>query len=232
MKDKKSFILYADLIHTVVKMPKDKAGELFVTILKYVNDENPVVDDMLVDLTFEPIKQQLKRDLKYWEQVKVNRSNAGKAGGIKSGEIRSKTKQNEANVLLLQNSKQDEANASKTKQSEANEAVNVNGIVNVTVNEKKNTAPPPKPFEKEQPKSHAEYLDMLFSVPETEILSAISFQLNPRRPIDKAEGMQFNAHLTTSGKVHLTYTDYREHFRNWISKQPAPAKKPKKEEYL
>jgi len=113
--EKKSFILYADIIHTVKKLPKDKAGELFLTILQYVNDEDPSVNDVLVDLVFEPIKQQLKRDLKHWEGVKVTRSEAGKLGGLKSGETRRK-KSLEAN----------EANASNAKQNEANEAVNVN----------------------------------------------------------------------------------------------------------
>jgi hypothetical protein len=80
-QDKKGFILYADLIHTVEKMPKDKAGELLLTILRYVNDKDPVVDDIVVDLVFEPIKQQLKRDLKKYE-VRAERSrNNGKLGG-------------------------------------------------------------------------------------------------------------------------------------------------------
>lgn len=48
-KDKKSFILYADLIHTV-KLPDDKAGTLFKHLLKYVNDENPITDDLMFKL--------------------------------------------------------------------------------------------------------------------------------------------------------------------------------------
>jgi hypothetical protein len=78
---KKSFILYADLIHTVKKMPPDQAGKLFMTILEYVNDMNPVLPetDLLVDLVFEPIKQQLKRDLTAWDEVREKRSDAGKA---------------------------------------------------------------------------------------------------------------------------------------------------------
>ena len=78
--NKKSFILYCDLIHTVSKMPDDKAGELFKHILKYVNDENPVTDDLIIQLTFEPIKQQLKRDLSAWNSEREQRSLAGKKG--------------------------------------------------------------------------------------------------------------------------------------------------------
>lgn len=79
-EDKKSFVLYADLIHTIRKMPKDKAGELFLHILEYVNDLNPETDDLIIQLTFEPIKQQLKRDLIKWDQEKIQRSEAGKKG--------------------------------------------------------------------------------------------------------------------------------------------------------
>ena len=36
--NKKGFMLYADLIHTIEKMPDEKAGQLFKTVLEYVND--------------------------------------------------------------------------------------------------------------------------------------------------------------------------------------------------
>src|SRR6187399_280332 len=78
---KKSFVLYSDIIHTVRKLPNNKAGELFKLILSYVNDENPTTKDLAVDLVFEPIKQQLKRDLKQWEETREKRSEAGKLGG-------------------------------------------------------------------------------------------------------------------------------------------------------
>ena len=66
-KDKKSFLLYCDLIHTVNKLSDEQAGKLLKHILSYVNNENPVANDVIIDLVFEPIKQQLKRDLKKYE---------------------------------------------------------------------------------------------------------------------------------------------------------------------
>lgn len=124
-EDKSSFVLYSDLIHTVSKLSDEQAGKLFKTILSYVNDENPVPDDVIVDLVFEPIKQKLKRDLKKWEGTRESRSETGRLGGIKSGEARRrKAEQNEAN----------EANGSTSKQNEANEAVSVSVSVNVTDN--------------------------------------------------------------------------------------------------
>jgi hypothetical protein len=82
-EDKKGFLLYADLIHTIEKMPNDKAGLLFKHILNYVNDLNPVTDDLIVELTFEPIKQQLKRDLLKYKETKIDKSNGGKLGNLK-----------------------------------------------------------------------------------------------------------------------------------------------------
>ena len=80
---KKSFLLYCDLIHTVRKMPKEKAGELLLHILEYVNDNNPEIEDLLLQLVFEPIKQQLKRDLNKWELEINKKSNSGKLGNLK-----------------------------------------------------------------------------------------------------------------------------------------------------
>lgn len=77
-ENKKSFLLYCDLIHTVSKMPKDKAGELFIHILEYVNDKNPVTDDLIIQLTFEPIKQSLKRDLQKYESIRNRNSENAK----------------------------------------------------------------------------------------------------------------------------------------------------------
>jgi hypothetical protein len=79
--------------------------------MRYVNDQNPVTDNPLVDIAFEPIKQQLKRDLVKFEDVKGKRSEAGKAGAIKRW--------------------QDIANANKGIQTIANIAVNDNDNVNV-----------------------------------------------------------------------------------------------------
>lgn len=74
-QDKKSFILYCDLIHTVEKMPLEKSGELFMHILRYVNDQNPVTEDLIINLTFEPIKQQLKRDLIKYQSIREKNKN-------------------------------------------------------------------------------------------------------------------------------------------------------------
>jgi len=118
--NKKSFILYADIKTTVDKLNNEYAGKLFKHILAYVNDENPETDDLLLEIAFEPIKRQFKRDLQKWEQIKSKRSEAGKLGGRPK-------KQKETN----------KANAFFEKQTKAKKAVSVNVNVNdnVSVND-------------------------------------------------------------------------------------------------
>ena len=77
-KDKKGFILYSDLIHTINKLSDEQAGKLFKHILEYVNDNNPE-SDQFTEVVFEPIKQTLKRDLQKYEGIcKRNSENARK----------------------------------------------------------------------------------------------------------------------------------------------------------
>jgi hypothetical protein len=82
-KDKKSFILYVDQKDLFNKLPDEIAGKLIKHIYSYVSDENPKSDDLIVEIAFEPIKQQLKRDLKLFEEKRVKRSEAGLAGANK-----------------------------------------------------------------------------------------------------------------------------------------------------
>ena len=77
-ENKKGFVLYADLIHTVELMTNAEAGNLFKHILRYVNDLNPETNDITIRLVVEPIKQQLKRDLKKYEAKVTQCSEAGK----------------------------------------------------------------------------------------------------------------------------------------------------------
>lgn len=110
-EEKKGFILYSDIIHTIEKLTDEQAGVLFKHILKYVNDENPECEDLITEIAFEPIKQSLKRDLLKWDDKKQKRSEAGIAGATKRW--------------------QNIANDSKRIKPIANIAVSVNDNVNV-----------------------------------------------------------------------------------------------------
>ena len=80
MEDKRGFILYVDIKTMVDKLPDEYAGKLFKHVLAYVNDENPQTDDLILQIAFEPIKQQLKRDLQKWNDKINKRTEAGKMG--------------------------------------------------------------------------------------------------------------------------------------------------------
>ena len=80
-KDKKSFLLYCDQQGVFNKLPDEIAGKLIKHIFAYVNDENPPCDDLLLSIAFEPIKTQLKRDLRKYEvYIEKQKENVAKGG--------------------------------------------------------------------------------------------------------------------------------------------------------
>lgn len=183
---KRSFVLYTDLITTVSKLPDQKAGKLFKTILEYVNDMNPEVNDLLLQVAFEPIKQQLKRDLVQWEQQLEKRANAGKLGGIASGQKRrSKTKQNEAKRTI----------ASK---NEANEADNVTVNVNVT-----DTV-----IEREASLT-------IWTIEHCLTVAMNDDRWVRANKVTKSDLEEFNRMLEKRGVYEKNGMDYKKHFANW-----------------
>jgi predicted N-acyltransferase len=121
-ENKKSFVLYTDSQGLVNQLPDEIAGRLFKHIYSYVNDENPISNELLLNIAFEPIKMQLKRDLKRWEETKEGRSVAGKA----SAEARRLAKINQQDLT-------NSTNVHFVQQTSTNSTVNDN--VNVNVND-------------------------------------------------------------------------------------------------
>jgi len=78
-KDKKSFLMYCDWMELFNELPDEKAGQLIKHIFQYVNDLNPKTNDLVLKTSFSLIKQQLKRDLVKYEQLRTkNSENANK----------------------------------------------------------------------------------------------------------------------------------------------------------
>ena len=73
-KEKKSFLIYCDIIHTVEQLTDEQAGNLFKHILRYVNDQDPQSDSVITKIAFEPIRQALKRDLEKYESIRKRNS--------------------------------------------------------------------------------------------------------------------------------------------------------------
>jgi hypothetical protein len=78
MEGKKSFVLYTDQREVFDELDDADAGKLIKHIFAYVNDENPDTQDKLLRIAFTPIKTQLKRDLKAWENKQEQRKEAAK----------------------------------------------------------------------------------------------------------------------------------------------------------
>ena len=114
VENKKSFVLYSDSQGLVNQLPDDVAGRLFKHIYAFVNEQNPISEELLLNIAFEPIKMQLKRDLLKWESQLEQRRQAG----LKSAEVRKRnsTIVNERSISSTDN-------------------VNVNDNVSVTVND-------------------------------------------------------------------------------------------------
>tara|TARA_R110000868_G_scaffold279203_1_gene539246 strand:- start:5638 stop:6318 length:681 start_codon:yes stop_codon:yes gene_type:complete len=118
-ENKKSFVLYSDLINSIGHLTNEEKGILFNHLLEYVNDMNPILADRLVLTAWKPIELQLKRDLIKFEEVKSKRSDAGK----RSAELKS--------LKLNQQNSTNSTSVKSVKQNSTNSTVNDNDNVNV-----------------------------------------------------------------------------------------------------
>ena len=137
---KNSFVLYTDLIHSVEKLSNEEAGELFKMILRYTNDLNPTTENRIVDLSFEPIKLSLKRDLSKWTKQKEDRSINGRMGNLKryNKDLYTQVVDNEIDLDKAEDiAKHRKASHSDNSDSEPSQSianVAVNDSVSVSVN--------------------------------------------------------------------------------------------------
>ena len=112
---KKSFTAYCDWIELFEELTDEEAGKLVKHMFRYVNDMNPEAPDRVTKLTFTPIKNTLKRDLKKWEE---------------------KREKNKQNALMRWNKK--DTNACERIKNDANYAVSVSVSDSVSVRESSN----------------------------------------------------------------------------------------------
>jgi hypothetical protein len=185
---KKSFILYTDFINVFEHLSDREAGILIKHIFRYVNDQEPKLDSKTLNIAFEPIKQQLKRDLKDWEAEKLRLRENGKKGGIKSGESRRKRSQR-----------------SPASKSEANEAVTVTVTDNVnvtdTVTERKGEPP-----------------QEIFAIERCMSIALMDNRWVKANKTSQQELEEFNKNLERTGVYEKNPLDYKSHFSRWKSK--------------
>ena len=132
-KDKKSFILYADQLEHFEDLTDEEAGQLIKHVFRYVNDKNPEAPNRIIQVAFNPVKQQLKRDLKTYECTKDERSKAGILGNLKKYNLDLFDK------VVAEKLTIDEAQSiAKTRKASQSDKVVANLAVNVNVNDNVN----------------------------------------------------------------------------------------------
>lgn len=114
---KKSFVFYSDWQAIFTELDDTEAGKLIKHVLSYVNDEMPEDLTGVLKMALIPIKQQLKRDLIKWENVRVKRSEAGKISSEKKKQVSTKS-----------------TSVENVEHKSTKSTVNVNDNVNVNVN--------------------------------------------------------------------------------------------------
>ena len=208
-KDKKGFILYADLIKVVSKLPNETAGKLFKIILSYVNDLEVSIDDLLLEIAFEPIKNQLKRDLVKFEQVKSKRSDAGK----RSAELRAlkKEEQNSTNSTSVESVQQTSTNPTVTD------------TVNDTVTDTVITIEEKEDFFIKASSKYKMYAEQLYK--DNVFIEALSRNQikDPNKDVCKNTIHKylklFLSHLDEYKHVHDNKKQFSANFSNWLRKQ-------------
>lgn len=203
MKGKKSFVLYTDQREVFDELSDEDAGRLIKHIFSYVNDEDPSTDDQLLKVAFLPIKTQLKRDLKMWDEKKQQRAEAGRKGGIAKSS----------------NAKQSLANPSNATNDLANLAVNVN--VNGNVNDiYKQTGSELEVNEE----SHNQIFRQLWK--STIWLEGIAMKHKVTTKEVQDHLNEFRTECILKDELKVNEKDAKEHFFNWIKRgNPFPDKK-------
>lgn len=211
-KDKKGFILYADLIKVVSKLPDEIAGKLFKIVLRYVNDLEIDIDDLLLEIAFEPIKNQLKRDLVKFEEVKEERSKSGQLGNLKRyhKDLYNKVKENEITLKEAQVIVKD----GKTSHSDTNLAVTdtVNDTATDTVNVSTNVD-----VEADDTLHDIEILKDHYLTKDRIIKSLIDNKqlgFKNKKHIETRLS-EFTQNLSDKGRFSETWIEYTKYFLNW-----------------
>lgn len=198
MQGKKSFVLYSDQREVFEELSNEDAGKLIKHIYAYVNDENPETEDKLLRLAFLPIKTQLKRDLKLWDDKKHLRSEAGKKGGLAKAS-------NATNVV---------AKPSNATNSLAKLPVNVNVNVNdIYTDQEKELA------------VNEESHNTIFRKLWTSTIWLEGIAMKNKASIDQVRNHlnDFRQECILTEKLKVDEKDAKEHFINWIKRgNPIP----------
>ncbi len=201
-KDKKSFVLYADLIKSLDHLTNEELGVLFRHLFEYVNDKKPTLTDRLLLTAWKPIELQLKRDLIKFEEVKAKRSEAGK----RSAELRAlkSEEQNSTNSTSVES----------VQQSSTNSTVNDTDNVNVNESDIKKELSLANINPKLNNLNAKEISNLMLQSEELKNTFEYYYpQFNYKESLVK-----FYNHKLSGGALIDSFDNYSKHFFNWIKK--------------
>lgn len=95
---KKSFILYTEVWPVVQKLDMEQRGRLFTAIMQHAMEEEPEKLDILTDVVFSFIANQMDRADERYQEICRRRAEYGRRGGLASAKAKaSKSNQKQAN---------------------------------------------------------------------------------------------------------------------------------------
>lgn len=242
--DKKSFVAYADWQGQFNLLSNEEAGILIKHILSYVNDEDPELpnDNRILNIAFEPIKSQLKRDLKKYETKKKDKSENGAIGNLKRWHvdlyellIKNEISLEQAKNIASSRTKSHSDNSDRTRIAPvANiaDTVNVTDTVNDTVTvtvsdtvigdphtQNFTTSFGKQPIEilKKNCAAHSSWLDSI----------GMKNSLFPDQVLEWFDA--FVVHILSTGKTEETESEFKRYCSSWISSEIRQGRKPKVE---
>ncbi|MDH5825804.1 DUF6291 domain-containing protein [Sphingobacterium faecium] len=228
-QEKKAFVVYVDWESQFNLLSDEEAGKLIKHIFSYVNDKDPEFspDERLLTMAFDPIKKQLKRDLKKYEGIKQKRSEAGK----KSAELRAfQSQQVLTSVDFVEHNS---TNVNKAQQASTNptvtDIVKDTVIVTDTVTVKDsviNTIGDP----------HTKILNSFGKQPIENLKKNCAGHtvwlesIGMRNSITMIQVMEwfdaFCLHILASGKIEETESEFKKFCSSWISSEIRQGRKP------
>lgn len=79
--EKRGFIVYATLEEQLAFLTDEQVGQLFRAMFVHFRGEEPVLEDLMVAMTYTGVKNIMDLDREKWERVREARREAGRKGG-------------------------------------------------------------------------------------------------------------------------------------------------------
>ena len=233
-ENKKSFVLYADLISNIDHLTNEEKGILFNHLLEYVNDMNPILEDRLILTAWKPIERQLKRDLQKYEGTKEERSKSGILGNLKRYHL-DLYKEVKSGKITIERA-QSIATSRKDSHSDTKLAVNDNDNDNVNDNViiKRAEENLIEDIFKKVSINYTTYAKQLLS--DAGYIEALSMNQIKDTNKDVCKNTThkylklFLSHLNEYKHVHNNKKEFSANFSNWLRKQTIVKVYPKQDE--